>query len=620
MLEVETGYQIETPKDHCRVNKISYQFIDSGTLEPFYHNDQIPTLLLDQQGMPSFQETITQLDKEIQSCIGEGEFVLCSLNSTWDIRVTIPRQARDDGFMLPSYMQHPKVFDMWKEYDRWCINHPEVMPLRKSFNTGGKKSKDLNEMLKVLDISRENRGDAFDLTRTSDILLQLHKKCSTPEDLSMVLTRPYDSHLDIRTFLQEHSKVLYLNNLPPDTTQSELESWFTQFGARPVGFWTVKNIVEETSNVNNNWSMNNSPYVEEQDSISGFVVFQTHEEATEVLVLNGRSILSNMANTKQPRVVEHIVEIQPSSTRVLDRAQEILSPFPQSKNKPRPGDWNCPSCGFSNFQRRTSCFRCSFSAASAVQVNNKQYMNSNAGNSNGSVNKLSPTPTQHHYQVNLQSQQQQPQQQQQQLLQQDQQLQQQEQQEQLQPNLSDHIQQQQHPRTGHTTPTYTDAGINMNHGGPPYRYVSNNGSNINFNNGSNNNRFSSQPPSNSNGSNGSSNVPFRAGDWKCLACTYHNFAKNVVCLRCGGPKVSMLESENNKNGNNNNSNDNNNSYNRSGSVMNLPSMGSTVSLNEYSRKGNNNYIVSHNNYGSNNNNGNELGISLDERRASEPKW
>lgn len=617
MLEVETGYLIETPKDHCRVNKISYQFINSSTLEPFYDSDKIPMLLLEQQGSPSFQETITQLDKEVQSCIGEGEFVLCSLNSTWDIRVTIPRQARDDGFILPSYMQHPKVFDMWKEYDRWCINHPEVMPLRKSFNTGGKKSKDVNEMLKVLEMSRENSADTFDLTRTSDILLQLHKKCSTPEDLSMVLTRPYDSHLDIRTFLQEHSKVLYLNNLPPDTTQSELESWFTQFGARPVGFWTVKNIVEETSNVNNNWSMNNSPYVEEQDSISGFVVFQTHEEATEVLVLNGRSILSNMANTKQPRVVEHIVEIQPSSTRVLDRAQEILSPFPQSKNKPRPGDWNCPSCGFSNFQRRTACFRCSFSVASAVQLNNKQYMSSSGSNNNGNGNgnKLTPSPTQHHYQVNLQEQQEQ----------------QQDQQQQQQLNPTDHIQQQQlnstdhiehQARTGHTTSGYTEAGINMNHGGPPYRYNNtiNNVNNMNFNNGSNNNRFSSQPSSNSNGSNGSSSVPFRAGDWKCVACTYHNFAKNVVCLRCGGPKVGMVETENNKNTNNNNSDDNNNSYNRSGSVMNFPAMGSTVSLNEYSRTGNTSYMVAHNNYDSNNNKGNGLGVSLDARSASEPKW
>ena len=59
---------------------------------------------------------------------------------------------------------------------------------------------------------------------------------------------------------------------------------------------------------------------------------------------------------------EKAIEVSPSSSRVLDRAADILTPFPPSKNRPRPGDWNCPSCGFSNFQRRTACFRCSFPA------------------------------------------------------------------------------------------------------------------------------------------------------------------------------------------------------------------------------------------------------------------
>lgn len=33
-------------------------------------------------------------------------------------------------------------------------------------------------------------------------------------------------------------------------------------------------------------------------------------------------------------------------------------------------------------------------------------------------------------------------------------------------------------------------------------------------------------------------VPFRAGDWKCgnEGCYYHNFAKNVSCLRCGASR------------------------------------------------------------------------------------
>lgn len=37
---------------------------------------------------------------------------------------------------------------------------------------------------------------------------------------------------------------------------------------------------------------------------------------------------------------------------------------------------------------------------------------------------------------------------------------------------------------------------------------------------------------------GSGVVPFRAGDWKCgnEVCGYHNFAKNVCCLRCGASR------------------------------------------------------------------------------------
>ncbi|MBE7158027.1 MAG: hypothetical protein INR62_06270 [Rhodospirillales bacterium] len=71
---------------------------------------------------------------------------------------------------------------------------------------------------------------------------------------------------------------------------------------------------------------------------------------------------------------DRAIEVAPSSSRVLDRAAgsqppggpPLLTPFPPSKNRPRPGDWTCPSCGFSNFQRRTACFRCSFPGMSIL--------------------------------------------------------------------------------------------------------------------------------------------------------------------------------------------------------------------------------------------------------------
>lgn len=136
---------------------------------------------------------------------------------------------------------------------------------------------------------------------------------------------------------------------------------------------------------------------------------------------------------------EKAIEVSPSSGRVLDRAAEILTPFPPSKNRPRPGDWNCPSCGFSNFQRRTACFRCSFPAAGS------------GGDPYGYGA----------YGYGA-------------------------------PHMMGH-----HPHMGHH-------GHGMGHHGRV----------------------------------GGGAIPFRAGDWQCgqEGCSYHNFAKNVNCLRCGAPR------------------------------------------------------------------------------------
>lgn len=144
---------------------------------------------------------------------------------------------------------------------------------------------------------------------------------------------------------------------------------------------------------------------------------------------------------------EKAIEVSPSSSRVLDRAAEILTPFPPSKNRPRPGDWTCPSCGFSNFQRRTACFRCSFPAMGAGPSGDAM------GGYGGGYGYGPPAmmPPQQHM--------------------------------------------------GHH-------GMGGGHGGGRM-------------------------------GGGGGMVPFRAGDWKCGSegCGYHNFAKNVSCLRCGASRA-----------------------------------------------------------------------------------
>lgn len=574
VFECETAYSEETPKDHTRVSALAYQIISVDTLKPKFEESRKYVT----DSSHSLQSLVQSMDMDVKNIVGEEEFVLCSLYSTWDLRVTLQRQARDESWLLPSFLQHPKIFDMWKEVARWCDNHREIFADQKGQH---KREKSIGELVRVLQLGgpvdvQENESrdkeallsqflNLAPVDQCHKILLALHEKCTTNEDDTLVLTHPYDSFLDIKNFLQERSKVLYMNNLPPDTTQSELESWFTQFGSRPVGFWTVKNVVEDTSNINNNWSSNNNMYVDEQDSISGFVIYQTHEEALDSLILNGRSILSNMSNTKQPRVVEHVVEIQPSSTRVLDRAQEILSPFPQSKNKPRPGDWTCPSCSFSNFQRRTACFRCSFPIASATPVN-KGYKSTN----HGTIYKSrTPAATQSADYVDT--------------LQTHQQVQ----------NIPHHQHQQNSQNSqilvnslsGQLTPQDPNhTMLQLHNQDMPRRQKYNQQSVLPLN-----------QQSQQNGMPNGSNVPFRAGDWKCISCTYHNFAKNVVCLRCGGPKT----------GNNDDSNGNQqigSSVAGTISMVNLPARPPTANAGDI--------------YG----NPGFSGISLNGRSSSEPNW
>lgn len=147
---------------------------------------------------------------------------------------------------------------------------------------------------------------------------------------------------------------------------------------------------------------------------------------------------------------EKAIEVSPSSARVLDRAAEILTPFPPSKNRPRPGDWTCPSCGFSNFQRRTACFRCSYPAMGHGPGENVSQGGGGGGYGYGYA------------------------------------------------------------------PNVMGGGHHMGGGGHGHGHGMHSG-----------------------GGRGGM-IPFRAGDWKCgsEACQYHNFAKNVSCLRCGASRAS----------------------------------------------------------------------------------
>ncbi|KLP01548.1 Uncharacterized protein Y057_6046 [Fusarium fujikuroi] len=369
-------------KDSAEVIELGWILVDANSLEEITHESvlvkpvntpitplctSLTTLTWEHvRNAGTFRDAITRFDTFATEYLTSKnlDFVFVTLDA-WDLRVQLPREARDKAVVLPPYLQHSRTFDLRTEYQRWQQHHPESLPFGPSMlsnicaalevepvQSSAPIKHNLPFHLQALAPASPRRAmeEAVTLAR---VLRGLIRKSQPPQEHPDVLTRPMDARADVRAFLSERSKVLHMSGLPHDTTQSELESWFTQFGGRPIAFWTLRTPEQH------------------KPTGTGFAVFSSHEEAAESLCMNGRALN------------EKAIEVSPSSSRVLDRAQDILTPFPPSKNRPRPGDWTCPSCGFSNFQRRTACFRCSFPAVGAGPSNDMGGGNNNYGGGYG---------------------------------------------------------------------------------------------------------------------------------------------------------------------------------------------------------------------------------------------
>lgn len=441
----------------------------------------------------SLRDAVFKLDSFLQEYVLQKklEFTFVTMNS-WELRMKLPKESRERSIMLPPYLELSRYFDLKKEYLKYLeASHPELSQTSNPPSVSQILSQ-LNIQLSSLKPSTPALQTPFlwnSPKRASDevqIMTSILKALipNLPAN-SPVFKQPHDLHLDLKQFFQEKSKILYMSNLPIDTTQSELESWFTQFGGRPIAFWTLKNSNDSQNNVNNNnGNINNSGNNGVKPTTNGFAIFGTHDEAVDSLSMNGRLL------------TDRTIEVQPSSVRVLDRSQEILTPFPSSKNRPRPGDWTCPSCGFSNFQRRTACFRCSFPAASAAAIQESMY--SNKSSTMSSFGQQQP-----HHQHN-------------------------------QNHHHQHRQQHQHSLNhlqsdvNHQQPNQVDLNLfnnGMTQNAHHHHHHHHNG----HQNGLNHPLQQQQNRT-------TSTVPFRAGDWKCDMCLYHNFAKNICCLKCGSPR------------------------------------------------------------------------------------
>lgn len=221
----------------------------------------------------SFKDAITRFDSFVQDRLVSKnlEFAFVTLNA-WDLRVQLPREARDKSVVLPPYLQHSRTFDLRQEYSKWQQRHPESLPFGPSslanicaalevepVQASAPIKHNLPFHLQALAPQSPRRAleEAITLSR---VLRGLIRKSQPPHEHPDILTKPIDARSDVNAFLKERSKVLFMDGLPHDTTQSELESWFTQFGGRPIAFWTLRTPDQH------------------KPTGAGFAVFSSHEE------------------------------------------------------------------------------------------------------------------------------------------------------------------------------------------------------------------------------------------------------------------------------------------------------------------------------------------------------
>ncbi|RCH79891.1 hypothetical protein CU098_000805, partial [Rhizopus stolonifer] len=266
----------------------------------------------------TLSDAVTQLDDYIQKEIEAEKKSFCFVtHGGWVLRIQLPREARDKNLTLPNYLAFCRMFDLKQEIQRWQVHHPEISLRTTSL-------RDLCEIFELKRVTDQTVGLNAVLT-TLEVVRHL-----TRFHHADVFVHPIDTNADLKQFKKEESKVIHLAGLPFEVTQGELEAWFSSNGLRPTTMWMIQ------------------PTDNSKPSISGFVVFQLHDDAMRALTLNGRCL------------GDRPVEVCPSSSRVIEAAGNMLVPFPlQAKSRQlRPGDWNCFNCSFHNFASRLYCFKC----------------------------------------------------------------------------------------------------------------------------------------------------------------------------------------------------------------------------------------------------------------------
>ncbi|KAI8606135.1 hypothetical protein EDD21DRAFT_54227 [Dissophora ornata] len=267
-------------------------------------------------------EAIDSLDSFITAeILDKGKSFCFVTHGAWDLRIQLPREAKDKGIILPVYLKEPILFDLKEEATKWIAHHPEVV--LKSFS--------LEKMCEAFAVSLAGQlhSGLDDAKTIVNIMKYLVAFAHTD-----VFTQATDPAQMLKMFKMEESKIVRISSLSFDITQAELEAFFAAKNLKP------KELVMQSNGPNSN-----------RPSGGGFAVFEKHADAVAALELNG-GLLG-----------QRTIEITPSSRASMETLKGKLSTFQSTKNSssstPRPGDWTCNMCQFVNYASRKACLKCS---------------------------------------------------------------------------------------------------------------------------------------------------------------------------------------------------------------------------------------------------------------------
>jgi hypothetical protein len=223
----------------------------------------------------TLQQAIDSLDAFVTSEILDKGKTFCFVtHGAWDLRIQLPREAKEKGIALPLYLKEPIVFDLKEEATKWIAHHPEVV--LKSFSL-----EKMCEAFAVTQVGQLHSG--LDDVKTIISIMMYLVAFAHPD----VFTQATDPAQVLKMFKDSGSKIVRISSMSFDITQSEVENFFT------TNKLTTKEVVIQTT-------ASNKP------TGSGFVVFESHTDALAALELNGAPLGTR------------VIEITPSSKAVMD--------------------------------------------------------------------------------------------------------------------------------------------------------------------------------------------------------------------------------------------------------------------------------------------------------------